>query len=75
MKATAEEIGEKQKIFLDEGHPYVNETYIREVLSSLNLDIKSMNTNYTTASPISRYTIEATITRITITTIKITLSL
>ena len=60
MKATAEEIGEKQKIFLDEGHPYVNETYIREVLSSLNLDIKSMNTNYTTASPISRYTIKKT---------------
>lgn len=58
MKATAEEIGEKQKIFLDEGHPYVNETYIREILSGLNLDIKSMNTTYTTASTISRYTIE-----------------
>lgn len=57
MKSTAEEIGEKQEIFLDEGHPYVNETYIRDVLSSLNLNITSMNTTYTTASPISRYTV------------------
>ncbi len=57
MKSTAEEIGEKQEIFLDEGHPYVNETYIREILSGLNLNITSMNTTYTTASPISRYTI------------------
>lgn len=57
MKAAAEEIGEKQEIFLDEGHPYVNETYIRDVLSSLNLNITSMNTTYTTASSISRYTI------------------
>lgn len=58
MKATAEEIGEKQKIFLDEAHPYVNETYIREILSGMNLDVKTMNTSYTVASPISRYTIE-----------------
>ena len=57
MKATAEEIGEKQEIFLDEAHPYVNETYIRDALSSLNLDITSMNTSYTTAAAISRYTV------------------
>lgn len=57
MKATAEEIGEKQKIFLDEAHPYVNETYIREILSGLNLDITSMNTTYTTAGAINRYTV------------------
>ena len=57
MKAIAEEIGEKQEIFLDEAHPYVNETYIRDALSSLNLDIISMNTSYTTASAISRYTV------------------
>lgn len=57
MKATAEEIGEKQEIFLDEAHPYVNETYIRDALSNLNLDIISMNTSYTTASAIDRYTV------------------
>ncbi|MBD5139298.1 MAG: hypothetical protein HDT24_08320 [Ruminococcus sp.] len=57
MKATAEEIGEKQEIFLDEAHPYVNETYIRDALSSLNLNITSMNTSYTTAAAINRYTV------------------
>ena len=57
MKATAEEIGEKQEIFLDEAHPYVNETYIRDALSNLNLDITSMNTSYTTAAAINRYTV------------------
>ena len=57
MKATAEEIGEKQEIFLDEAHPYVNETYIRDALSSLNLNITSMNTTYTTAAAINRYTV------------------
>lgn len=58
IKATAEEIGEKQGIFLDEAHPYVNETYIRDALSAQKLDIISMNTEYTTASPIIRYTVE-----------------
>ncbi len=57
MKATAEEIGEKQEIFLDEAHPYINETYIRELLSGLNVDITSMNTTYTTAGAINRYTV------------------
>lgn len=58
MKATAEQIGEKQEIFLDEAHPYVNETYIREILSGMNLDIKSMSTAYTTAAVIERYAID-----------------
>lgn len=58
LKATAEEIGEKQQIFLDEAHPYMNEVYIRDALSSLNLDISGMNTEYTLASPISRYTVD-----------------
>lgn len=58
MKDVAEEIGEKQEIFLEEAHPYVNETYIRDVLSSLNLEITDMNTEYTTASEINRYTVE-----------------
>ena len=58
LKATAEEIGEKQEIFLDEAHPYVNERYIRDALSSQNIDIISMNTAYTTASAINRYTVE-----------------
>lgn len=57
MKATAEEIGEKQEIFLDEAHPYVNETYIRDALSSLNLNITTMSTSYTTADAINRYTV------------------
>lgn len=57
MKATAEEIGEKQEIFLEEAHPYVNETYIRDALSGLNLDITSMSTSYTTAAAINRYTV------------------
>lgn len=57
MKDTAEEIGEKQEIFLDEAHPYVNETYIRELLSGLNVNVIEMNTDYTTAAPISRYTV------------------
>ncbi|MDE5577364.1 MAG: hypothetical protein K2J11_08255 [Oscillospiraceae bacterium] len=56
IKATAEEIGEKQQIFLDEAHPYTNEIYIREALSGLNLDMVSMNTAYTIAAPITRYT-------------------
>lgn len=57
MKKIAEEIGEKQEIFLDEAHPYVNETYIRDALSSLNVDITEMQTQYTTAYSINRYTV------------------
>lgn len=58
MKDIAGEIEEKQEIFLEEAHPYVNEIYIREALSSLNLDITEMHTEYTVASAINRYTVE-----------------
>lgn len=56
LKATAEEIGEKQEIFLPEGAPYENETYIRDVLKDVGADVKSINTTYTTASEINWYT-------------------
>lgn len=55
LKAAAEEIEDEQKIFMDEGHPYVNETYIREALKSLNIDITAMSTDYTTANSLERY--------------------
>ncbi|MDE5741423.1 MAG: hypothetical protein K2H90_03135 [Oscillospiraceae bacterium] len=58
IKTTADEIGEKQGIFLEEQAPYLNETYIREALTAERLDIKSMNTTYTTAGAINRYTVE-----------------
>lgn len=57
MKDSATEVKEKQEIFLPEGHPYENENYIREFLNELNIEIKSMNTAYTEASPISRYVV------------------
>ncbi len=57
LKAAAKEIEEEQKIFMDEAHPYVNETYIREALGSLNIEITGMSTNYTTANAIERYNI------------------
>ncbi|MDE5859720.1 MAG: hypothetical protein K2H23_04980 [Oscillospiraceae bacterium] len=55
IKTIAVEIGEKQGLFLDEQDPYLNETYIREALP--NVDIKSMNTNYTVAGNLSRYVV------------------
>ncbi len=55
LKETAKEIGEKQKIFLDEGHPYVNETYIREIFKELNVEVTDMTTQYTAAESIDRY--------------------
>ncbi|MCM1022608.1 MAG: hypothetical protein NC395_00945 [Prevotella sp.] len=58
LKATAEEIGEKQEIFLDEAHPYVNETYIRDALSSLNLSFTKIDTKYTEASAINWYSVK-----------------
>lgn len=57
IKAVADEIGEKQEIFLPEQDPYLNETYIREALTAERLDVKSMNTTYTTAGAINRYTV------------------
>lgn len=58
MKDSASEIKEKQEIFLPEGHPFENENYIREFLNELNIQLASMNTDYTTASPISRYVVD-----------------
>lgn len=58
IKAVADEIGEKQEIFLPEQDPYLNETYIREALTAERLDVKSMNTTYTTAGAINRYTVD-----------------
>lgn len=55
LKKTAEEIGEKQELFLEEQDPYLNETYIREAIP--NIEIKSMSTNYTSASSLNRYTV------------------
>lgn len=58
MKDSATEIKEKQEIFLPEGHPYENENYIRAFLNELDIQLASMNTNYTEALPISRYVVE-----------------
>lgn len=58
MKESAKAVEEKQKLFLDEGHPYVNETYIREILNELNVEVKSMETQYTTADDIERYIVD-----------------
>lgn len=53
VKDIAQEIGEKQPLFLEEQDPYLNETYIREALP--NVDITSMNTEYTVAENLGRY--------------------
>ncbi len=58
MKEAAKVVEEKQKLFLDEGHPYVNETYIREILNELNVEVVSMSTEYTSASAIERYIVD-----------------
>ncbi|MBD5141288.1 MAG: hypothetical protein HDT25_07745 [Ruminococcus sp.] len=58
IKATADEIGEKQGIFLEEQDPYLNETYIREALTAERVEVKEMNTTYTTAGRINRYTVD-----------------
>ncbi|MBQ8787733.1 MAG: hypothetical protein IJZ61_08890 [Oscillospiraceae bacterium] len=55
LKESAKTIEEKQKLFLDEGHPYVNETYIREILNDLDIEVVSMTTEYTKASDIKGY--------------------
>lgn len=55
LKAAAREIGEKQTIFLEEQDPYLNETRIREELTSKQLNIRSMDTTYATAGDILRY--------------------
>lgn len=58
IKAAADEIGEKQEMFLAEQDPYLNETYIREALVGEGLEVKSMNTNYTTAGAIDWYRVD-----------------
>ncbi|MCM1329092.1 MAG: hypothetical protein NC253_06575 [Ruminococcus sp.] len=57
IKSVADEIGEKQGIFLEEQDPYLNETYIREAFAAEGLEVRSMNTTYTTAGAINRYTV------------------
>lgn len=57
IKNVAKEIDEMQSIFLEEQDPYLNEIYIREALSRQNLEITSMNTAYTLAAPLNRYTV------------------
>lgn len=58
IKTTADEIGEKQGIFLEEQDPYLNETYIREALADERLEVNTITTTYTTAGAISRYTVQ-----------------
>lgn len=57
IKEIAKDVGEKQVIFLDEMDPYLNEIYIREALSSYNLEYTTIGTSYTVASTINRYTV------------------
>lgn len=57
IKAAADEIGEKQGIFMEEQDPYLNETYIREALTAEGLDVKAMKTTYATAGPINWYAV------------------
>lgn len=57
MKTAAKEIGEKQGIFMEEQHPYLNEMYIRDALSSVNPRYTAVSTTYTTAGAINRYTV------------------
>lgn len=57
MKTSAQEVGEQQELFLTEQDPYLNETYVREALESLNLRYASITTEYAEANPITRYTV------------------
>lgn len=57
IKAAADEIGEKQEIFMTEQDPYLNEIYIREALASERLEVRSINTTYTTAGAIDWYSV------------------
>lgn len=59
IKAVADEIGEKQEIFMAEQDPYLNEIYIREALTAERLEIREMNTTYAEAGPIDRYVVGA----------------
>lgn len=59
IKSVADEIGEKQEIFMAEQDPYLNEIYIREALTAERLVIRSMNTTYAAAGAIDWYAVEA----------------
>ena len=59
LKSTAAEIGEKQELFFTEQDPFMNENYVREIVSSISgLDVISANTTYTTANTIQKYDVE-----------------
>ena len=58
LKTTAKEIDELQGIFLEEGHSYVNETYIREIFNELNVEVLEMTTEYTEADELSKYVVK-----------------
>ncbi len=58
MKANLETISEQQKVFLENSYPYLNERYIREALAEVNVEVKSVTTQYTTANPLEKYLIE-----------------
>lgn len=58
MKESLDQIDEQQKIFLEEGHPYINERYIRDALAEVNVDVKSIKTEYTAASSIAGYIVQ-----------------
>ncbi len=57
LKETAKQVDVLQDIFLDEADPYVNETYIREILNGINIDVLEMNTEYTVADELSKYVV------------------
>lgn len=58
IKAVAQEIGEIQEVFMDEQDPYLNEQFVRDILGN-NVDTLSMNTEYTAASNLEEYLVEA----------------
>ncbi len=58
MKENLDVIDEQQKIFLEEGHPYINEKYIREALAEVNVEVNTVETEYTVASPIGGYVVQ-----------------
>ena len=57
IKSVAKEVGEEQELFMVEQDPYLNEMYVREALESTGIEYKSISTTYTSAGPISRYTV------------------
>lgn len=59
IKAVADEIGEKQEIFMPEQDPYLNEIYIREALTKEGLVIREMDTTYATAGEINWYSVRS----------------